>query len=88
MHAMFWWLIVYHLLFFFFFSHMSYIYNNLCDQSHLSFCAGSIQERELYLGDFIENPCNIGIHVDAYEPVSFKLGIVLDTTIFHCLILV
>ena len=35
--------------------------------------------RELNLPDFVKYTFNIGLHLDAYEPISFKLGLLIDS---------
>ena len=45
-----------------------------------------IQKRKLCLGDFVKYTCNIGFRTDAHEQIFFKLGVVLDMTIFYSFI--
>ena len=48
-------------------------------------CFGTIyvQGRELCIDNLIKCMFMIGLHSDAYEPVSFKLGIITDTSKLH-----
>ena len=39
----------------------------------------NIQQRDLYMHDCVKCSFNIGLHLDVCEPVSFKLGMMLDT---------
>ena len=38
----------------------------------------NIQGRELYFGNFQETMFNIGLRLDAYESISFQLGMTVD----------
>ena len=40
----------------------------------------NIQGKEHYLGDFMKNTFNFGFCLDDCEPISFELGVMLDTT--------
>ena len=46
----------------------------------------SVQGREPYLGNYIEYSFNFVLCFDAYEPISFKLGMMIDMTSLYCLI--
>ena len=50
-----------------------------------SFHKINIHGRELNFGDF-ENMFKIGLRLDAYKPISFKLGMMIDTTKLYILI--
>ena len=45
----------------------------------------SIQGRERCLDDFWKCTFNIGMHSDTHEPVSFEVGILLETIKFYSL---
>ena len=40
----------------------------------------NVQGRELYLRGFVKYIFNSGFHLDAYELISFKLDLMIDTT--------
>ena len=40
----------------------------------------NIQERELYLDDFVKHIFDISLHLDTYQPISFKRDMMLDAT--------
>ena len=42
------------------------------------FQMNSIQRRELCTGDYLKNICMICLRMDAYELISFKLGMLID----------
>ena len=44
------------------------------------FAIVNIQGRESFIGEFMNNTFNIGLPSDTFEPVSFKLVIITDTT--------
>ena len=43
----------------------------------------NIQGRELYFHDLVKCTFDIILHSDTYKPISFKHGMVLDTTKLH-----
>ena len=43
-------------------------------------CTIIIQGRELYIGGFLKYTFNIGFCSDAYVPISFKYGMMVNTT--------
>ena len=51
-----------------------------------AFCMLYIQGREVNFSDFEGNKCTIGLYLDAYELISFKLGIMMDITKLYILI--
>ena len=46
----------------------------------------SVQGRELYSADFVRYTLNIDLHSEAYQPISFKLGLMIDTSKLDILI--
>ena len=58
--------------------------------SHKVFSRFDIKGRDLYLCDFIKkkkkNRVNTGLYSDIYRPISFKLGVMIETTKFCSLI--
>ena len=44
------------------------------------FCMSDIQGRELYFRDFVKYTFNIGLRSGAYKPISFKSGVLINTT--------
>ena len=44
------------------------------------FCMIDIHRRELYLHDFIDYSYNTSLHLDAFDLISFKLGMMLGMT--------
>ena len=47
---------------------------------HNLFRTMNIPEGELFLGDFINYVFNIGLCSDAFEPISYQFGLMLDMT--------
>ena len=45
-----------------------------------------IQWREHYSGEFMKGTFNTGLHADAFKPIHFKAGMVIDTTKIYRLI--
>ena len=45
-----------------------------------------IQGRELYLQDFVMDVFDTGWHPDAFDSISFKIGVLIDTSIVYSLI--
>ena len=50
------------------------------------FCAINIQEREPYLGEWMKYAFNIDLRSNTFGPISFKLGMMIDTTALYGLI--
>ena len=51
-----------------------------------SICVIHFQERECYWGDLMESTLNVGGCLDANRLISFKFGVMIDTTRHYSLI--
>ena len=47
----------------------------------------TVQGIGIYSGDSLKNIVNNGLRSDAYEPISFKFGLMVDVTNLYILIL-